>query len=171
MLNTMYWPLILYYELLHCSLYQNKFNLQYGLKKFTAKETAIYSNAESPKFWHLVFFKHSNSKLMLLAKHLIFYLLAISENHPSSFFSNFEKNRFKTWNVINVGLKDHFPNIAPVFASEWLAQAFHDLFWFPSYILTHCGIYFFILLLRENATSSYCNLKILSQLRINFMKT
>ena len=45
-------------------------------------------------------------------------------------------------NHLRIGLHDHLLNFLPLFNPSWFSQAFINLFGYPCYILTQCGIYF-----------------------------
>ena len=46
------------------------------------------------------------------------------------------------YNHLTIGLHDHLLNILPLFNPNWFSQAFINLFEYPCYILTQCGILF-----------------------------
>ena len=57
------------------------------------------------------------------------------------------------YNHLRIGLHDHLLNLLPLFNPNWFSQAFVNLFGYPCYILTQCGIYFStFLLIREVLT-------------------
>ena len=46
------------------------------------------------------------------------------------------------YNHLRIGLHDHLLNLIPLFNPNWFSQAFINLFGYPCFILTRCGIYF-----------------------------
>ena len=61
--------------------------------------------------------------------------------------------RSNPYNHLRIGLHDHLLNLLPLFNPNWFSQAFIDLFGYPCYILTQCGIYFSsFLFIREVST-------------------
>ena len=76
---------------------------------FTTLEAGILSNAELTKFWSVVLFtKHSDTALKFLGKAISYDFSTTSEEHPVDFYSTPERNRFNHYNVLTVGLHDHF---------------------------------------------------------------
>ena len=134
---------------------------------FTAQEAGIYSNGQITTFWNQVKFpKHTDAALKLLGKTILYDFLATSEQHPNDFYSAPTRNRPNPYNVLRVGLHDHFLNIAPLFAREWFADAFIALFGFLCYILTQCGINFSTFLFVQSVFTFL--LKFLRSMSINF---
>ena len=104
---------------------------------FTAQDAGIYSNAELDQFWNRVLFaKHSDTILELFGKSLSYDFITMHNEQLSHTRSN-------PYNHLSIGLHDHLLNILPLFNSNWFSQAFINLFGYPCYILTQCGIYFF----------------------------
>ena len=57
------------------------------------------------------------------------------------------------YNHLRIGLHDHLLNLLPLFNPNWCSQAFINLFGYPCYNLTQCGIYFStFLFIREDLT-------------------
>ena len=104
---------------------------------FTAEDAGIYSNAELDQFWNRVLFaKHSDTTLQLLGKSLGYDFITMHNEHHSHTESN-------PYNHLRIGLHDHLLNVLPLFNPNFqFSQAFINLFGYPCYILTHCGIYF-----------------------------
>ena len=46
------------------------------------------------------------------------------------------------YNTLRIGLTDYMLNIAPFLDAEWFKTTFLELFGYPTYIITQCGIYF-----------------------------
>ena len=46
------------------------------------------------------------------------------------------------YNHLRIGLHDHLLNLLPLSNPNWFSQAFINLFGYPCYISTQCGIYF-----------------------------
>ena len=47
----------------------------------------------------------------------------------------------KPYNHLRIGLHDHLLYLLPCFNPNWFSQAFINIFGYPCYILTQCGIY------------------------------
>ena len=57
------------------------------------------------------------------------------------------------YNQLRIGLHDHLLNLLPLFNPIWFSQAFFNIFGYPCYILTQCGVYLSTLLfIREVVT-------------------
>ena len=105
---------------------------------FTAQDAGIYTNAELDQFWNRILFsKHSDSTLQLPGKALSYSF--ISSNTPNN-----DADSGNPYNTLRIGLHDKLLNLTPLFTPTWFADAFIALFGYPCYILTQCGIYFYI---------------------------
>ena len=103
---------------------------------FTAPNAGIYSNAELDQFWNRVLYaKHSDTTLQLLGKSLSYDFITMHDEQHSHTGSN-------PYNHLRIGLHDHLLNPLPLFNPNRFSQAFINLFGYPCYILTKCGIYF-----------------------------
>ena len=78
----------------------------------------------------MFFTKHSVITLRLLEKAFSYDFVATSEQHPPSSRSLPNRKRFNPYQVLRVGVHDHFSNIAPPFAADWFADAFIAIFAF-----------------------------------------
>ena len=114
---------------------------------FTAQDAGIHSNAQLDHCWKRVFFaKHSDITFQLLGKSLSYDFITMYNKQHSHTGSN-------PYNHLRIGLHDHLLNLLPLFNPNWFSQAFVNLFGYPCYILTQCGIYFStFLLIREVLT-------------------
>ena len=114
---------------------------------FTAQDAGIYSNAELDQFWNRVLFaKHSDTTRQLLGKSLSYDFITMHNEHHSHTGSN-------PHNHLRIVLHDHLLNLLPLFNPNWFSQAFINLFGYPCYILTQCGIYSStFLFIRESLT-------------------
>ena len=102
---------------------------------FTAQDAGIYSNAELDQFWNRVLFaKHSDTTLQLLLKSLGYDFTMHNEQHSHTGSNPYYHSR--------VGLHDLLLNLLPLFNPNWFSQAFINLFGYPWFILTQCGIHF-----------------------------
>ena len=107
---------------------------------FTAQDAGIYSNAELDQFWNRILFsKHSDSSLQLLGKALSYSF--ISSNTPN-YDADSPRNSGNPYNTLRIRLHDELLNLTPLFTPTWFSDAFIELFGYPCYILTQCGIYF-----------------------------
>ena len=103
---------------------------------FTTQDAGIYSIAALDQFWNRVLFaKHSDTTLLLLEKTLCYDIITMHNEQHSHKGSN-------PYNHLRIGLHDHLLNLLPLFNPNWFSQAFINLFGYPCYILTQCGIYF-----------------------------
>ena len=103
---------------------------------FTAQDAGIYSNAELDQFWNRVLFaKHSDTTLQLLGKSLGYDFITVHNDKHSYSGHN-------PYNHLRIGVQDHLLNLLPLFNPDWFSQAFINLFGYPCYVLTQCGIYF-----------------------------
>ena len=103
---------------------------------FTAQDAGIYSSAELDQFWNRVLFaKHSDTTLQLLGKSMSYDFITMHNEQHSHTGSN-------PYNQIRIGLHDQLLILLPLFNPNWFSQAFINLFGYPCYILTQCGIYF-----------------------------
>ena len=103
---------------------------------FTAQDAGIYSNAELDRFWNRVLSaKHSDTTLQLLGKSLSYDFITMHNEQHSHTGSN-------PYNHLRIGLHDHLLNLLQLFNPKWFSQAFINLFGYPCYILTQCGIHF-----------------------------
>ena len=110
------------------------------LSTFTAEDAGIYSNAELNQFWNRILFsKHSDTTLQLLGKALSYSF--ISSNTPDYDANSSHGNPYTT---LRIGLHDRLINLTPLFTPTWFSDAFIALFGYPCFILTQCGIYFFL---------------------------
>ena len=48
------------------------------------------------------------------------------------------------YNHLRIGFHDHLLNLLPLLNPDWFSQAFINYFGYPCYILTQCGIYFYL---------------------------
>ena len=102
---------------------------------FTAQDAGIYSNAELDQFRNRVLFaKHSDNILQLLGNSLSYDFITMHNEQHSHTGSN-------PYNLLRIGLHDHLLKLLPLFNPNWFSQAFINLFGYPCYILTQCGIY------------------------------
>ena len=46
------------------------------------------------------------------------------------------------YNTLRIGLSDYIHNIAPILDTDWFKSKFIEIFGYPEYIFTQCGIYF-----------------------------
>ena len=104
---------------------------------FTAQEAGIYSQQELRNFWDRVLFaKHSDNTLQLLGKAISYDFMRKTETLPIN------SNSPNPYNTLRIGLSDYMLNIAPFLDAEWFKTTFLELFGYPTYIITQCGIYF-----------------------------
>ena len=104
--------------------------------RFTAQDAGIYSNAELDQFWDRVLFaKISDTTLQLLGESLSYDFITMHNEHHFHTGSN-------PYNHLRIGLHDRLLNLLPLFNPNWFSLAFINLFGYPCYILTQCGVYF-----------------------------
>ena len=53
-----------------------------------------------------------------------------------------DPNSPNPYSTLRIGLSDYMLNIAPFLDAEWFKTTFLELFGYPTYIITQCGIYF-----------------------------
>ena len=105
---------------------------------FTAQDAGIYSNAELDQFWNRILFsKHSDSTLQLLGKALSYSFISSNTHDYDA-----DSPHGNPYNTLRIGLLDRLFNLTPLFTPTWFSDAFIELFGYPCYILTQCGIYF-----------------------------
>ena len=103
---------------------------------FTAQDAGSYSNAELDQFWNRVLFaKHSDTTLQLLEKSISYDFITMHNEQHS--LRGLNPN-----NHLRIGLHDHLLILLPLFNPNWFSQAFINLFGYPCYLSTQCGIYF-----------------------------
>ena len=108
---------------------------------FTAQDAGFYSNAELEIISGIEYYLQ-NTQIRLsnyLENHddgeSIYDFLTMHNEQHSHTGSN-------PYNHLRIGLHDHLLNLLPLFNPNWFIQAFINLFGYPCYILTQCGIYF-----------------------------
>ena len=122
-----------------------------GPNTFTALETENYSRAELISLWNRVLFKkHSETKVKFLGKNYLTWFFSYLRKTPNEFYSTPNWNWFNAYNVLGVGQQDHLQKTAPLFASDWFADAFLALFVFPCFFLSQSGKSFSAFLFLQN---------------------
>ena len=105
---------------------------------FTAQDAGIYSNADLNQFWNrVVFAKHSDTTLQLLGRAITYDFLQSTTGNSDN-----KKSSYNPYNKVRIGLHDKLLSLTPLFTPEWFSDTFIQIFGYPCYILTQCGIYF-----------------------------